>query len=222
MSSSAMVSGVGDKARFIRTAGLLCAIGGGIMALGGVVTATISSSVPATNVSYPLTADVFRITEVAWAICHVLLFLGALGFARSNAVGRGLLGRIGLGLALVGMALIVPCQLGFALYATATTDSTPGMILSTAIGLATMVAALGFLLAGIAVLRARRWQGWLRFTSLPCGLVALVGLIPVLAISPDLFLWPLAVWYACFIPFGLALYQQSAEAGHAALTAAPA
>jgi hypothetical protein len=222
MSRSAIAPGAGDTARSLRTAGLLCAIGGGIMAIGGVVTAMISSSVPATSVSYPLTPAAFRITEVTWAICHVLLFLGTLGFARANAVGPGLLGRIGLGLALVGMALIVPCQLGFALYATATTDSTPGMILSTTIGLATMVAALGFLLAGIAVLRARHWQGWRRYTPLLCGLVALVGLVPVLAIVPDLFFWLLAAWYASFVPFGLALYQQRSVTGPTTLTVAPA
>ena len=118
------------------------------------------------STSHPFTSEVFRFTQVLWATCHLLTFLGTLGFARSGAVGPSRLGRVGLWLALAGMALVAPLELGFIPFATATTDSTPGMILSSAIGLATTVAGLGFVLAGIAVLRARRWDGWHRFVTL--------------------------------------------------------
>lgn len=197
---------------FIRSAGLWCIVGGVIAVAGAIMTATIPPSVPVTDMSYPYTPLVFIITEILWTFCHVLMFLGTLGFARSGAVGDSRLGRVGLWIALVGMALIVPSELGFAFFPYAAEDSTPSMILSTAIGLATMVASLGFVLAGIATLRAYRWQGWQRFTPLLCGLFAFVVLIPVLVIRPELYLWPVAGWSACFIPLGLALYQQGSAA----------
>lgn len=197
-----------QNSNFIRSAGLWCIVGGVVAVVGAIVTNNIPSSVPVTNISSPYTPPVFIITEVIWTTCHVLMFLGTLGLARSGAVGDSQLGRIGLWIALVGMALIVPSELGFAFFPNAAEDSTPGTILSTAIGLATMVASLGFVLVGIATLRERRWQGWQRFTPLLCGLFAFVVLIPVLVIRPELYLWPVAGWSACFIPLGLALYQQ--------------
>ncbi len=138
------------------------------------------------------------------------MLIGTIGFARSGAIGASRLGRIGLWIALIGMVLIVPSELGFAFFATATMDSLPGIFLSSAIGMATMVAALGFLLAGIAVLRAGRWQGWRRFIPLLCGLFVFVVFLPTLIVQPDLFLWPVAGWSACFVPLGLILYQQRA------------
>jgi hypothetical protein len=211
-----------DSDRFVRTAGLWCIVGGLVTAVGGGVTASITSSVPATDVSSPYTPDIFRVTQVLWALGHALMFLGTLGLVRSGAAGISRLGRIGLALALVGMGAIVPCQLAFALAATETETSTPGLIISSAIGLATMVAALGFLLAGIAVLQTGRWHGWHRFTPLACGLIPLVALLPSLAFAPDYFLWPLAAWSACFIFLGLALYQQPVATDRAALSAVSA
>lgn len=197
-----------ERDRFVRAAGLMCLTGGIVVAVGAIVSATIPTSVPTTATSYPFTSEVFRFTQVLWATCHVLTFLGTLGFARSGAVGPSRLGRVGLWLALAGMALVAPLELGFIPFATVTTDSTPGMILSSAIGIATTVAGLGFVLAGIAVLRARRWHGWHRAIPLLCGLVVFVVLTPILAIRPDLFLWPIAAWSLCLALLGLALYQE--------------
>jgi hypothetical protein len=196
-----------QNSNFVRSAGLWCIVGGAIAATGAIA-GTIPSSVPVTNLSYPYTPAVYPITEVIWSVSHLLMFIGTLGLFRSGVVGESRLGRVGLWIALVGMALIVPSELGFAFFPTATMDSMPVMILSTAIGLATMVASLGFILAGIATLRERRWQGWQRFTPLLCGLFAFVVLIPVLVIRPELLVWPIAGWSACFIPLGLALYRQ--------------
>jgi len=206
-----------DDGRFIRMAGLWCIAGGLIAAVGAIITASVPPAVPLTNLSAPYTAGVFRVTEVLWTICHLFMFIGTLGFFRSGATGTSRLGQVGRWIAVVGMALVVPSELGFAFFADATMDSSVVMLLSSAIGLASTVAALGFVLAGIAVLRADRWQGWHRFIPLVCGMVVFVALIPIQAISPELFLWPVALWSASFVPLGLALYQQVAVQGHLAL-----
>lgn len=211
-----------DNARFVRTSGLWCIVGGLITAVGGGVTASITSSIPTDNISAPYTPNVFIATQICWAISHALIFLGTLGFARADAVGTARLGRIGLGIALVGTAAIVPGQLSFIFAANETETSTPGLILSTAIGLATLTAALGYLLAGVAVLQAGRWQGWHCVIPLLCGLLPFVGLLPALAVAPDYFLWPLAAWSAAFALLGLALAQQPALPQRAPLSAATA
>lgn len=200
-----------DTAQFVRRAGLWCILGGVIAAVGATVTATISSSVPATELSYPYTPAVFRITEVIWTASHVMMFVGTLGLARSGATGDSNAGRVGVRIALVGMALIALVELGFAFFATEPEDATPAVVLDSAIGMATVLAAFGFVLVGVATIRTDRWRGWYRFTPLLCGVYVFVVFIPILVIQPDLFLWPVAGWSACFVLLGLALYQQTAD-----------
>ena len=202
-----------DKEAFARTTGIWCTTGAVIAVAGGLVTGFIPTSVPTTDVSYPYSPTVYSITQIVWAICQSLLFLGTIGLARSGAVGTTRLGRIGLSLALAGMGGIAPGVAGFAFIASATADSPVAIALSAIVGLASNLAGIGFVLAGIAVLRARRWQGWHRFAPLLCGLYVFVALTPVLAAFPGLFFWGLAGWNACFILLGLALTQQRAVPG---------
>lgn len=199
---------IADDARFIRTAGLWCIVGAVIAAVGATVSGIIPSSVPTTDLSYPYARTVYSITQVIWAISQVLMLLGTFGLARSGAVGTSRLGQVGLWIAPIGMALIALFDVGFAFFPTVAADSTPAMILSSAIGLGSTLAGLGFVLTGFAVLQAGRWQGWHRFTPLLCGLYVFIVLTPVLVALPGLFFWGIAGWSACFILLGLALYQQ--------------
>ena len=198
---------------FVRNAGILCIAGALIAAVGATATATINTSVPAADLSYPYTPAVFRVTEVIWTVAHVLMFVGTLGLARSGLAGTSRLAWTGLRIALVGMALIVPFELGFEFLDTAADESTPSTVLGTGIGWSTMVAALGFTLAGIAALRAGLWRGWGRFTPLLCGLFIFFVFLPIQIIWPAAFLWPVAGWSACFVLLGLALYQQHTVRG---------
>jgi hypothetical protein len=211
-----------DNANFTRTAGVWCAVGATIATAGGIVTGLIPTSVPTTDMSYPYSPTVYGITQILWASCQLLMFLGTLGLARSGAVGSSRLGQVGLWIALVGMAAIVPGVAGFAFIASQTADSSAATALSAFVGLASNLAGLGFVLAGIAVLRARQWQGWHRFAPLLCGLYVFVVLTPVLAAFPGLFFWGLAGWNACFILLGLALTQRRLAPGYAVRSAAPA
>lgn len=203
------VSTTHDAAEFVRRAGLWCMVGGAVAAVGAVVTATVPASVPASELSYPYAPTVFRVTEVIWTVSHALMFVGTLGLARSGAVGTSRAGRVGVRIALVGMALIAVIELAFVFVATEAADATPAVVLDSAIGMATVLAALGFVLAGVATLRADVWQGWQRLVPLLCGLFVLVVFIPVLVIEPDLFLWPVAGWSACFVLLGMALHQHT-------------
>ncbi len=207
-----------DSDRFIRTSGTLCLIGGSIVATGAAVGGIFPAAVPTTATSYPYTPDVFRVTQVVWAACHVLVFLGTLGLVRSDAARASGLGRVGGWLALVAMALIPPLELAFVPFATETVESGLAMVLGSTLGLTATVAGLGFVLAGIAVLRARRWEGWHRFSPLLCGLIVFVLMTPAAMIRPDLFIWTLAIWNLSLALLGLALAQEHPGMSHAALS----
>ena len=211
-----------DSQHFPRTAGFWCITGATVATIGAIVTSSIPSSVPTTNVSFPFSQTIYAITQFVWAGCQALMFLGSLGLARSGAVGTSRLGQIGSWIALIGMAALVPCVAGFAFIASATVDSTVATALNSAIGLASTLAGLGLLLVGIGVLRAGHWHGWRRFTPLLCGLYFFVALTPILAAFPGLFFWAIGGWNATFILLGLALYGQHAASRHAALSTAPA
>jgi hypothetical protein len=211
-----------NSQHFARTAGFWCIVGATVATLGAIVTGSIPSSVPTTNMSFPFSPTTYAITQLIWAGCQTLMFLGTLGLARSGAVGVSRLGQIGIWITLAGMAAIVPCVAGFAFIASETVDSTAATAMSSAIGLASTLSGLGFLLVGIAVLRAGRWHGWQRFTPLLCGLYVFVALTPILAAFPALVFWAIAGWNATFILLGLALYGQRAASHHTALSTAPA
>jgi len=70
--------------------------------------------------------------------------------------------------------------------------------------------------------RAGIWHGWQRFIPLLCGLFVFFVFIPITFTQPDLFLWPVAGWSACFVPLGIALYQQRPVRAYATLATAPA
>lgn len=208
--------------QFPRTAGLWCAFGAAIATVGAIITGSIPTTVPTTSASYPFSPTVYSVTQILWATCQFLMFLGVLGLARSGAIGTSRLGTAGKWLALVGMAAMVPFIAAFAFIATEQVDSPRAAALSSAVGLASNVAGVGLILVGIAVLRAGRWHGWQRFTPLLCGLYVFVALTPILAAFSGLFFWGIAGWSACFILLGLALVGQRATLAGAAFSPTPA
>lgn len=133
-------------------------------------------------------------------VANTLTLIGVLGLARSGAAGEGWLAKLGLGLALAASALFLPFEVLVAINL-----ELGGALL----GLSALVQGLGLLLAGIAVLRGGRWNGWQRLTPLLCGLYTFLVLIPALALSPAGYnAWALAGWQIPFALLGVALYQQ--------------
>jgi len=115
----------------------------------------------------------FSIRNGLIAVTHALVLVGVIGLARSGAAGDGWLGKVGLGLAIIMGALFIPAELSIQV------NQPLGATLD---GICAMGLGLGMILAGVAVLRAGRWQGWWR--SIPL----LFGLYPFLLIMPFIFL----------------------------------
>jgi hypothetical protein len=75
-------------------------------------------------------------------------------------------------------------------------------------GVATVLTAVGFLVVGIATLRAGVWRGWGRFTPLGVGIAA----CPLVAIGLTHALpTGVAVYGLCLFAFGVALRGQAQE-----------
>jgi hypothetical protein len=193
----------------VRNGALLCVVGGLVTAVGAVWAATRNGVVSPDRLSYPFDVQTFRITEIVWSLAHLLALAGAVALLRSGLVGRSRLGRVGLGITLAGMALLVPAEFGFAVIADAALDSPESAALGAGIGLAVTLSGIGFTLTGIRVVRERLWIGWGRWTPLLCGVFVLAVLLPVQAAAPSLFLWPVAGWSACLALFGWALARRT-------------
>jgi hypothetical protein len=195
----------GSAGPSLRVSGLLCIAGAVIAAVGATVEGTVTPAVSSADLSFPFEPTTFRLTEVLWALTHLLTLVGVLGLARSGLVGRSRLGSAGLRTTAVGMALLVPGELAFAAAADVAADSTTAVVLGSAMGLAATLTGVGFVLTGAATLREGTWTGWGRWTPLLCGMFVIAVLLPVQALRPSAFLWPIAGWNVCLALFGLAL-----------------
>jgi len=192
----------------LRRAGLLGAAGGALTVISGVIVQGIVQ--PASDVSdemwsYPWSSDALVPVSLLYAVFHVLVFIGILGFARSGVAGPGRGARVGTAAALTGTAVLVAAELLSIPVADQRIDDTGAGLVGACFGLGSLLSAIGFIAAGIATVRARRWDGWRRFVPLATGiwLIALVGLAvtPALAISVTL--------YGLFLTaFGVALWTQ--------------
>jgi hypothetical protein len=198
----------GNVRRPLRTAGFICFAGGVIGAVGATVVAGMHGSVSPEAVSYPLTPRTFRFAEVLWTLAHVMTLIGVIGLARYGRPPVARIGRVGVVITLIGMSLMVPTELGFAFIAHSADDSTEANVLSTAIGVAAILSGIGFLLLGTAILRQRSWPAPGRFAPILCGVFVLAVLVPVQAIRPSIFLWPIAGWSVCLALLGLALARK--------------
>ena len=83
-------------------------------------------------------------------VSHLLLMAGVAGVARSRAAGRGHLAVTGLAVTLLGLAVLVVAEVSWL----ARLGATEALY-----GIATLAMMLGLILAGVAVVRARRWSG---------------------------------------------------------------
>ncbi|MBL7488051.1 hypothetical protein I6A60_16625 [Frankia sp. AgB1.9] len=190
---------------FPRLSGALCAVGGLIAVVGAAWSATLTSPVPTEELSWPYGPGLFRGTETIWTVTHVLTFLGALGLARSGLAGRGRAARVGTPIMLVGMALLVPCELAFIPLAHAAADDPGAVLVSTLIGISSMIAGVGFVLTGVGVLRERALGGAGRFVPLLCGVFVFLGLTPLVMAGGDIFFLGVGGWNVLLALLGVVI-----------------
>jgi hypothetical protein len=148
---------------------------------GPLVIAAAVISIPiglATSTFYPGLAQpgtpAFGYSGAVLSITHLMTLAGFALLAFTGAAGRGRLAMVAYTVTLAGLAaqflgesvLRVDFNVGITLFSVAS----PAM-------------GGGFILLGIAILRARRWSGWRRYPVLAAGLFVPIVLIPAFALA---------------------------------------
>src|SRR5437879_3975959 len=136
---------------YIRNTGLCCVAGGLLAITGNAVTANAEPAVAKGVLSYPLSTGVYFAAQLFFALTQALMFMGVLGLVRARAAGPGRLASAGTALAALGMGLTVPGELALGLFGGSASESATVNAISSLFGLATVLASLGLILAGIRV-----------------------------------------------------------------------
>lgn len=161
-----------------RIAGIVGLVGG---LLGGVVVDVYELATLPTEVS--------MVTATRNAVFLMMVVIGLGGLAALGAAGSAWWGRLGIGLAMLAFVLLIPAE--FIELSDPATAETIFMIVP-------LVAGPGFVLAGVAVLRARRWSGWRRFVPLAMGVYLFAVFLPVVIAFPTD-----AAFWSAILPFDL-------------------
>ncbi|MGQ0574299.1 MAG: hypothetical protein ACT4RN_08855 [Pseudonocardia sp.] len=176
-----------------RTAGIVCLVGG---LLGAIVDVC-------TLLTGPTEVSLGR--NLGYVLFQVMLIIGLAGLALLGATGSAWWGRVGIGVAilsyvvLIGGELIEPFD-----------PATAAVIFE----LVPLAFGLGMLLAGIAVLRARRWSGWRRFVPVAIGAYVFVVFLPVvIATGSEAGFWVAVTGLdLLFAALGLAVVREASTA----------
>ncbi len=174
----------------VRTAGALCAAGGA----GWVVTGVLASAI-----GRPHTVA-YALLQVPWIIVELLLLVGVVGLAFSGAAS-GWLGRIGLGITLLGRVVFVLAEIHSSILVDDSVLQPVGAVIT----------AVGMTLVGIAVLRRRRWGGWQRFTPLLAGVYPFLVMFPFVIITDNANILAIAGWGLPWFLLGYAIWTSVAE-----------
>jgi hypothetical protein len=105
------------------------------------------------------------------AVIHVGELSAVAALALSGAAGSGRAARVGIGMAILGQATLAGAEVIW------TRAPDLGDVL---FGVGPTLTGAGLVVAGIAVLRARRWTGWQRFMPLTLGIYVFAIMTPVM------------------------------------------
>lgn len=164
----------------IRTYGRICLWAALLGAASGVFMAVVPPSVGPERFSYPFDASGHTWIQAWFAVQHIGLILGLVALLASGAIGASRYGRAGLYIALAGLALLTAAELWAIQFTLADLDSPQLAPLNATYGVASMLAGAGLVVAGIAAVRSRHWQGWERYLPLALGLYVFVPMTPAI------------------------------------------
>jgi hypothetical protein len=144
-------------------------------------------------------------------IDQIMFFLALLGYLimliglwKSKAVGDGIFGRISLGIFIVGLVSLLIAQIVQWL------ANNPNFFLFPVGGIFQL---LGGLLTGIAVVTAKRWNGWQKYAPLLQGLYYLIVLfLPIVISNQSPTQLGESLWQVTWFITSLALFSKSSDA----------
>ena len=132
---------------------------------------------------------------------HLLAVAGLIALLLSMACGEGLLSKAGIGMAVFGQLAWTPAEIIWRF-------SHPPANFLFELGLPLI--AVGLIIAGIGMLRARRWDGWQRFLPLATGLYLPIVFLPAEALKFERGL-AIGIWGIGFVLLGAAIWVREAS-----------
>jgi hypothetical protein len=180
----------------------------GVQLDGGIIAAAYRgiSTVPDDRLNFPFAGSLATATSLTFGLSQALFVVTLLAFARSGAVGASRAGRIGAQLAVVGGIVFVGAHAVSVIFRDDRLDDPAGLTAITLFSMGTLLIAVGFIVAGVAVVRAGQWTSWRRYPVLAVGIWTLC-LLP-LQFTPLLPL-SVAVYAATVAAFSVALLAES-------------
>ena len=177
----------------VRLSGVACAFGGALWVVA------LLAGVFAHDAIYGDAAS-YRAWEGLLIVTQALLLVGVLGLAGSGAAGDGWLGRLGLGIAILGRVAFVigECR-----------SLIQGRDDEVFVPLGALLTGLGMLLAGIGIVRVRRWGGWHRAIPLLTGVYPFVAMFPFFVLTDTPPAAAIALWGPLWLALGLALRDEA-------------
>jgi hypothetical protein len=177
--------------------------------VGAAITSIGEFADPAVDVgdtSYPWVPALYVLLGVLLTAVRVGFLVLIAALSMSGVSGRSATARAGLILALLGFATQALVQL-LLLFAAGTraTDPYPSA-LALVLTIATAVAAIGLLLAGVEAIRSRAWLNWRRAIPLVAGVATAATLVTFA--STDARAWGMALWCLVLSLLGAALATQ--------------
>jgi hypothetical protein len=151
----------------------------------------------------------FYAAETAWLVVHLLILVGLAGLVRSGAVGELAWGTRGFAVAILGRIIFLVAEVA------AIALGRDDLFL---FPVAAVLTGVGMIVGGLAVVRAGRWEGPLRFAPLAMGVYPFVAMFPVLAVTgerPDAML---SCWGVLMLAVGLAMTRATATRGARSVT----
>ncbi|MEJ2863690.1 hypothetical protein [Actinomycetospora flava] len=187
---------VAQRTGWARPAGIVGLVGG-LVAVG--VGAYELSTLP---------LEVSTTSGLRNALLHVATIVALAGLAALGAVGTAWWGRLGLGLTILGFVALTVAEV------LEPVDPVTAMAI---FELAPLVIGPGLVLAGAAVLHARRWSGWRRVVPLAVGAYVLAVFLPVMiAIGTDAAFWTVFIGFELGLAaLGLAVAQEASAGSRA-------
>jgi hypothetical protein len=134
-----------------------------------------------TRFSFPLTATGHVIAQATFFLQHLPLVLAVAALAAVPAVSARRVTRVSLLVATAGLGLLALAELVAMAAATAESDSSLGVAVSSAYSVPVLLIGGGLTVAGIALLRGTCVRRLVAMTVLVLGAFVFIGLTPALA-----------------------------------------
>ncbi len=192
--------------------GAACMASGALGVAVAALTLAYPAAVPTTQWSYPFSPHVLVVVSVVLAAAHLLTLAGFVGVWYARPFGQSRLAPAGLWVAITGYLGLAIAEILSGAIGDQTTTSSAASAVGIVFGIASLLTALGSIVAGTAITRAAVWRGLGGWMVLASGVVMIVLVTPAnIANSELLRMIALSLWSITFLPLGRTIMVDHGE-----------